>query len=129
MSVSGRPVTPLRCPICQNELDRVVIRDIGGVTADIVWQVHAGFCYDHGWFQAEIVKRPPREIFGVDRPFGPVRRLIVDGEETFAFTTVWGALSGNEQRQPADPLDPRFWRVSDRSSLAAVQPGAIRRKA
>lgn len=119
----------MRCPICEIDLDRVVIRDIGGVTADIVWQVHAGFCYDHGWFQAEVVKCPPREIFGVDRPFGPVRRLIVDGEETYAFTTVWGALPAAEQRQRADPLDARFWGVSRGSSLAASQPGPIRRKA
>ena len=105
-----------------------MIRDIGGVTADLVWQVHAGLCPEHGWFQAEVISRPPREIFGVDRPFGAVRRLIVDGEETFGFTTVWGALPPDEKRQKVDPFDPRYWRVSRQSSLAASQPGPLRRK-
>ena len=128
MSVPRKPTTPLHCPVCERELDRVMIRDIGGVTADLVWQVHAGLCPEHGWFQAEVISRPPREIFGVDRPFGAVRRLIVDGEETFGFTTVWGALPPDEKRQKVDPFDPRYWRVSRQSSLAASQPGPLRRK-
>lgn len=123
MSVPGKPTTPLRCPICERELDRVTIRDIGGVTSDLIWQVHAGACPQHGWFQAEIVSRPPREIFGVTRPFGAVRRLIVDGEETFAFPTVWNDLPAADRGKRVDPLDPRYWRVSKRSALAASQPG------
>ena len=106
----------------------MAIRDIGGVTADIVWQVHAGQCPEHGWFQTEVVSRPPREIFPVDRPFGVARRLIVDGVETYAFQTVWGALPPAEKRQRVDPLDARFWRVSEGSGLGASQPGPIRRE-
>src|SRR5688500_377104 len=62
--------TPLQCPVCGGALSDVLIRDLGGITADITWQVHAGKCADHGWFQTEVVSRPPREIFSVTRPFG-----------------------------------------------------------
>jgi hypothetical protein len=50
--------TPMRCPLCGGQLSDVLIRDIGGVTASIIWQVHAGRCGEHGWFQTEIVSRP-----------------------------------------------------------------------
>lgn len=113
----------MRCPICDGELERVTIRDLGGVTKDLEWQIHAGCCPEHGWFQTEIVSRPPREIFGVERPFGAVRRLIVDGEEVYAFQTVWGAMSASERTRDVAALDPAYWAVSSRSGVGA-RPGA-----
>jgi hypothetical protein len=103
--------TPMRCPICDGELRNVLIRDLGGVTADLVWQLHAGECPEHGWFQTEVISRPPREIFAVDRPFGIARRLVVDGKEIFSFPTVWNDLPPEAKRQRVDSFDPRYWRV------------------
>ena len=101
----------MRCPICDGELRNVLIRDLGGVTADLVWQLHAGECPEHGWFQAEVISRPPREIFAVDRPFGVARRMVVNGKEVFSFPTVWNDLPPEAKRQRVDPFDPRYWRV------------------
>ena len=70
--------TPLRCPICDRELEDTLIRDIGGVTSDLVWQIHAGRCPEHGWFQTEVISRPPREIFPVSKPFGAARRVVIE---------------------------------------------------
>src|SRR5215211_2865343 len=81
--------TPMRCPVCDRDLRNVLVRDLGGVTASLVWQLHAGECPEHGWFQAEVISRPPREIFAVDRPFGVARRMEIDGDEVYAFATVW----------------------------------------
>ena len=107
-----RASTPLRCPICDRELEETIVRDIGGVTADLVWQIHAGRCPLHGWFQAEVISRPPREIFPVNKPFGTARRVVIDGREIFSFPTVWNSVPPREQRQRVDPLDERFWRVA-----------------
>jgi hypothetical protein len=104
--------TPLRCPICGNQLSETLIRDLGGVTADLVWQLHAGKCPEHGWFQAEIISRPPREIFAVNKPFGVARRLVVNGREVFSFSTVWSSLPKDEQRKRVDPFDPRLWAIA-----------------
>ena len=101
-----------------------MIRDLGGVTSDLVWQLHAGQCPEHGWFQTEIVSRPPREIFGVERPFGAARRLIIDGEEVYSFPTVWGAMPAAERTRHVDMMDPHYWRVAGRSGLIGAQPGA-----
>lgn len=106
--------TPMRCPICGGELRNVLIRDIGGVTGRKDWYVHAGECPEHGWFQTEVISRPPREIFPVTRPFGTARRLVIDGKETFSFPTVWNDLPPEAQRQKVDPLDPKYWQVSRR---------------
>jgi hypothetical protein len=103
--------TPMRCPICDNALERVLIRDLGGVTADIVWQLHAGHCPEHGWFQCEVVSRPPREIFPVDRPFGVTRRMEVNGTEVYAFATVWNDVPAEVKRSRVDPFDRRYWKV------------------
>jgi hypothetical protein len=105
----GAP-TPLRCPICNSELEETLVRDIGGVTADLVWQVHAGRCPEHGWFQTEVISRPPREIFPVNKPFGAARRVVVDGREVFSFPTVWNSLPPAQQRVRVDPFDARYWR-------------------
>jgi hypothetical protein len=104
--------TPLRCPICAQELNETIVRDIGGVTSDLVWQIHAGRCPEHGWFQAEVISRPPREIFPVNKPFGVARRVVVDGREYFSFPTLWNSLSTQQQRTRVDPLEARFWQVA-----------------
>ena len=106
--------TPMRCPICDRELEDTLVRDIGGVTADLFWQVHAGRCPEHGWFQTEVISRPPREIFPVNKPFGTARRVVVDGREVFSFPTVWNSMPREKQRDRVDPLDPRYWQI-DRS--------------
>ena len=103
--------TPMRCPICDGELRNVAIRDIGGITADLAWEVHAGECPEHGWFQAEVISRPPREIFPVTRPFGVARRMVVDGDEVFAFSTVWNDAPDRVKLSRVNPLDPQYWRV------------------
>lgn len=103
--------TPMRCPICNDHLRDVLIRDLGGVTASIVWQLHAGKCATHGWFQTEVVSRPPREIFAVTKPFGAARRVVINGREHFAFPTVWNDLPAQERRMPVDPLDEQYWQT------------------
>lgn len=110
----------MRCPICSGELVDVRIRDIGNVTAQLLWQMHAGRCPEHGWFQAEFISKPPREIFPVNRPGGIARRVTIDGVDIFAFPTVWDAM---DSRQHVDPLDPRYWQV-DWSQLHVKEPAA-----
>lgn len=106
-----RARTPLRCPVCGGELSQTQIRDLGGVTASITWQIHAGHCEQHGWFQTEMVSKPPREIFPVDRPFGVARRVVIDGEEFFQFDTAWNQLTAEEMRQPVDPFEAKWWQA------------------
>jgi hypothetical protein len=103
--------TPMRCPVCNGSLERVMIRDLGGITADLIWQLHAGECPEHGWFQAEVISKPPREIFPVERPFGIARRMELDGEEIYAFATIWNDLSPEEKRSRVDPFDRKYWVV------------------
>lgn len=88
-----------------------MIRDLGGVTADLVWQLHAGECPTHGWFQCEVISKPPREIFPVERPFGVARRVEINGEDVYAFATVWNDLSPTDKRKRVDPFDRQYWRV------------------
>jgi hypothetical protein len=114
--------TPLRCPVCERELEQTRIRDLGGVTADLTWELHAGLCPEHGWFQCEVISRPPREIFPVERPFGVARRLIVDGVEVFSFSTVWNDATDAVKRSRVDPFDPQYWKVrSARQGAASSQ--------
>ena len=103
--------SPLRCPVCDGALRNVLIRDLGGVTADLIWQLHAGECPEHGWFQCEVISKPPREIFPVERPFGTARRLVIDGDEIYAFATVWNDLTPAEKRRKVDPFDRQYWKV------------------
>ena len=104
--------TPMRCPVCNGPLERVLIRDLGGVTADLVWQLHAGHCPEHGWFQCEVVSQPPGDIFPVVRPFGVARRVVIDGNEIFSFATVWNDMPAAEKlRKDIDPFDRRYWKV------------------
>lgn len=107
--------TPMRCPICDGELTEVRIRDIGGLTGSTSWQVHAGRCPEHGWFQAEVISRPPREIFPVQRPFGVTRRVEVGGDELYSFATVWNDVPDEVKRSRVNPLDPQYWRVRSAS--------------
>jgi hypothetical protein len=104
--------TPLRCPIDGQPLEDTLVRDIGGVTADLVWQIHAGRCPEHGWFQTEVISRPPREIFPVNKPFGAARRMVVDGQEVFSFPTLWNTLTTAQRRLRVDPFEPRFWQAA-----------------
>lgn len=104
--------TPMRCPLCEGDLENVLVRDIGGVTGELNWQIHAGECPLHGWFQAEVISKPPREIFAVHKPFGTTRRLIVNGQEIFSFPTIWSEQPPAERRRRVDPFDPRYWAVS-----------------
>lgn len=103
--------TPMRCPLCDGQLQDVLIRDIGGITASIIWQVHAGRCEEHGWFQTEVVSRPPREIFAVTRPFGAARRVVVNGREHFSFSTSWNDLPPDKRREKVDPLEADYWQT------------------
>lgn len=106
-----RTRTPMRCPLCKQQLDRVQIRELGTVAPHLTWEVHAGLCPDHGWFQAEIVGKPPREIFAVTKPFGMAKRVIYEGKEYYGFETAWNALTPEEQRKPVDPLTVEYWEV------------------
>ncbi|MBX5444856.1 hypothetical protein [Sphaerobacter sp.] len=115
--------TPMRCPICDRELVDVRIRHIGTVTANLPWQMHAGRCPEHGWFQAEVISKPPREIFPVNRPGGVVRRVEIDGREYFSFPTVWKSM---DPRQDVDPFDPRYWEVDWDQIRSASSIGATR---
>lgn len=102
--------TPLRCPICGGDLANVHVRDMGGLTADIIWMLHAGECPEHGWFQAEFSADPPREVFPVTKPFGTARRVVVNGREYFEFPTKWGSSRiTNRREHRVDPLDPEYW--------------------
>jgi len=104
-------ISPLRCPICDGSLEQVMIRDLGGITADINWQLHAGHCPEHGWFQCEVIATPPREIFPVDRPFGSTRKVVIDGVDLFAFATVWNDVPLAERLKKIDPFDRTYWKV------------------
>ncbi len=112
MSVGNmvRGQTPLRCPICGSMLEDTMIGNLGEPNAYRMWQMHAGKCPEHGWFQAEVVGRPPREIFAVTKPFGAARRLVVNGKEVYQFPTVWNDVPGDERLKPHDPLDPQYWK-------------------
>jgi hypothetical protein len=108
----------MRCPICAGELVDVRIRDIGDVTASLLWQMHAGRCPEHGWFQAEFISKPPREIFPVNRPGGIAREVDVEGLAIYAFPTIWDSM---DSRLQVDPLDPRYWAVDwDKLKLSAA---------
>ena len=109
-----RPTDPVE-RICGGDFADTMVRDLGGVTSDLVWQLHAGRCPEHGWFQAEAISRPPREIFAVNKPFGVARRVSVEGREAFSFPTTFNDLNPHERRTPIDPLDPAMWRVSRRT--------------
>ena len=118
MSVRRR--TPLVCPLCGNDLVDVRITPLGQVTAGLRWEMHAGRCPEHGWFQAEMISKPPREIFPVSRPGGVARKLQIGGRPVYSFPTVWDSIGG---RTAVDPYDPAMWavdwqRLPDREEIA-----------
>lgn len=114
--------TPMRCPLCGAELVDVKVRDIGDVTARLIWQLHAGRCPEHGWFQAEVISTPPREIFPVSRPGGTVRPVTIAGQTLYAFPTVWNRV---DRRQQVNPFEPRYWQVDwERIGIPAPAPTA-----
>jgi hypothetical protein len=100
--------TPLRCPLCDGELTSTRVRQIGDVTAHLRWEIHAGECPEHGWFQCEVISKPPREIFPVHRMGGATRRVQIEERDVFAFPTVWNSM---DPRQDVDPLDPEYWKI------------------
>lgn len=105
--------TPLICPICEGKLVETSIRDLGAITRETRWEMHIGRCEEHGWFQAEVVGRPPREIFAVHKPFGASRRMLVNGREYYQFPTVWNDVDFEERmwkHDPIDPLDAQYWK-------------------
>ena len=106
--MSPRKQTPLRCPVCDNPLRGTRITPLGGVTADLRWELHAGECPQHGWFQAEVISRPPREIFAVDRPGGIARGFNIGGKDLYAFPTVYNR---QDPLVRVDPYDQRLWAV------------------
>lgn len=116
--------TPLRCPLCGSELVRTRIKQIGDVTAHLRWEIHAGECPEHGWFQAELISKPPREIFPVHRMAGATRRVTVEGRDVFAFPTIWNSM---DPHQDVDPLDPDLWKVDwERLRLRSPEAGTTR---
>ena len=106
--MSARRRTPLTCPLCNSELKNVRVQKLGDVTADLLWELHAGRCEEHGWFQAEMISKPPREIFPVSQPGGIARKVRIGGKIFYAFPTVWDAIGG---RTAVDPYDPEMWAV------------------
>jgi hypothetical protein len=104
----ARRRTPLRCPVCDSRLQHEQIVYLGAVTADLPWELHAGHCPDHGWFQAEVISKPPREIFPVHRPGGTARAFRIDGQTTYAFPTVWNRHNTLDN---VDPYDEQYWAV------------------
>lgn len=105
--------TPLTCPICGGGLEKTMIRTLGTVTRNTAWELHAGHCTEHGWFQAEIVGQPPREIFAVHRPFGASRRIVLGDSEIYQFPTVWSRVDFSthmNKEKPVDPLDAELWK-------------------
>lgn len=105
--------TPLKCPVCGGDLVETGIRTMGTITRNTAWEMHSGRCEEHGWFQAEIVGRPPREIFAVTKPFGASRRLVVGDTEYYQFPTVWNDVDLNtrmDKMNPIHPLDAQYWK-------------------
>lgn len=106
MSIRRR--TPLRCPVCESRLEYEEITQLGAVTATIPWELHTGHCPEHGWFQAEVISKPPREIFPVTRPGGVARTVEIGGRKIYAFPTIWNS---QPTLQDVDPYDPEYWKV------------------
>lgn len=106
--MQARNQTPLRCPLCDGELENKRVKQIGDVTAQMRWEIHAGQCPEHGWFQTEVIDKPPREIFPVERIGGKARRVVIEGRDIYAFPTVWHSKDPHSE---VDPLDPELWRV------------------
>ena len=115
-----RQQSPLRCPITGERLKDVRVLPLGSVTGEIVWELHAGRSETYGWFQAEAISKPPREIFPVDRPGGSARRVLIGGTPVYSFPTVWDST---DRRNVVDMYDPEYWQV-DWSRLPDVDDGS-----
>jgi hypothetical protein len=79
----------MACAVFDLKWRNLRARELGGITADLTWLLYAGKCEYHGWFQAEVVSHPLGEVYPVDRPFGVDSRMLINGEEAFAFPTTW----------------------------------------
>lgn len=119
--MSARRLTPLRCPITGEALKDVRVIPLGPVTGELVWELHAGRSEDYGWFQAEAISKPPREIFPVDRPGGSARRMLIGGKPVYAFPTIWDST---DRRSVVDMYDPEYWQV-DWSRLPARDDASV----
>lgn len=122
--MSPRPETPLRCPIDGGMLRNVQVRSIGPVTGELTWELHAGYCPEHGWFQAEAISTPPREIFPVTRPGGTARTIEIGNRRIYAFPTFWDSV---DWQTPAAMYDPYYWQVDwsrlpDKDEIKVVTP-------
>ncbi len=106
--MSARRTTPLVCPICESKLQNAQIIPLGSVTADLRWELHTGRCQQHGWFQAEVISKPPREIFAVTSPGGVARRVTIGGVPVYSFPTIWDST---DRRTAVDPFDASYWAV------------------
>lgn len=89
-------------------MQNVRVTKLGDVTAGLPWEMHAGRCPEHGWFQAELISKPPREVFAVSQPGGVARKVTIAGKPVYAFPTVWDSVGGRRQ---VDPYDPDMWAV------------------
>lgn len=81
---------------------------LGPVTGELAWELHAGRSEEYGWFQAEVISKPPREIFPVHRPGGAARQMMIGGKPVYAFPTVWDSTN---RRTAVDMYDPKYWQV------------------
>ncbi len=106
--MTGRRESPLRCPITGEPLHDVRVIPLGPVTGELIWELHAGRSEEYGWFQAEVISKPPREIFPVHRPGGATREMHIGGKPVYAFPTVWDSTN---RRTPVDMYDPAYWQV------------------
>jgi hypothetical protein len=104
----GRHESPLRCPITGELLKNVRVTPLGPVTGKLAWELHAGRSDKYGWFQAEVISKPPREIFPVTRPGGTARRVMIGGRPVFSFPTVWDSTN---RHAAVDMYDPHYWQV------------------
>lgn len=110
-----RRISPLRCPITGEELKNLRVIPLGPVTGELAWELHAGRSDMYGWFQAEVISKPPREIFAVNRPGGVARKVTIGGRAVYAFPTLWDST---DRREKVDMYDPHYWQV-DWSRLPA----------
>ncbi len=106
--MSGRRESPLRCPITGERLRDVRVIPLGPVTGELAWELHAGRSEQYGWFQAEVISKPPREIFPVKRPGGSARQMIIGGKPVYSFPTIWDST---DRHTPVDMYDPQYWQV------------------
>jgi hypothetical protein len=107
--MSPRPRSPLVCPFDGSPLTNLQVIPLGQVTARLSWELHAGRSEKYGcWFQAEIISKPPREIFAVSRPAGIAYPILIGDTPIYALPTIWDSTNRLED---VDPYDPAYWAI------------------